>query len=141
MATAANISGWKFSIANAASPEVLTAVEEVRTVSNVGKTNTLVDATNFDSPAGTREYIAGLADGDEVTVECNYLPSATMQGIATSAVDNRQARQCRLTYTASSPERRFTFTGVFLGYSVAPSSTEINTITFTIKISGNVSRV
>jgi hypothetical protein len=141
MATKANISGWKFSIVNNNSPEVLTALEEVRTVSNVGKTNTLVDATNFDSPAGTREYIAGLADGDEVTIECNYIPAAVMQGVAIGAVDNRQTRQCRLTYTVSSPERRFTFNGVFLGYSIAPSSTEINTITFTVKISGNVSRV
>lgn len=138
--TAANISNWKFYLGTAASPQVLTAIEEVRTVSNVGKTNSLVEVTNFDSPTGTREYIAGLADGDEITVECNYIPGATMQAAAMLAVDNGDTRLARLSYMATSPEKRFSFQAVCLGYSVAPSPTEVNSLTFTFKISGQVTR-
>jgi hypothetical protein len=141
MATAATISGFSFLLGTAASPQVLTAIEEVISVSGVGKTNQLLDVTNFDSDAGTREYIAGLAEGDEITVECNWKSGATMQLAAMVAVDSGATRNARLRYNNSSPQRSWSFGAVCLGYAVAPSSTEQNRITFTYKISGAVTRV
>lgn len=138
--TQANISRWQFYLGSAASPQVLSKLEEVRTISNIGKTNTLVEATNFDSPAGTREYIAGLADGDEISVECNYIPGAANQTIAMTAVDSGASRLFRVAYTGSSPEKRFTGQVVCLGYSISPSPTEVNSISFTFKISGDINR-
>jgi hypothetical protein len=138
--TAATISRWKFYLQNNASPQVLVALEEVFNVSRIGKTNSLVDVTNFDSPVGTREYIAGLADGDEFTVECNYYPSATNQGMAMTAVDAGATRNMRLNYTGTSPEKKWSASVVCLSYGVVPSATERNTISFTFKISGDVSR-
>lgn len=139
--TSATISKFKFYLGTNASPQVLTAIEEVRSVSGVGQVNSLVDATNFDSPANSREYIAGLADGSEITVECNYVPGATMQVAAMTAVEAGATRKARLTYTAASPEKRFSFDVVCLGYEVAPSPTEVNAITFTFKITGAITRV
>lgn len=143
MTTAANISNFKFYLQNTgASPiTTLTALEEVVSVSGIGKTNNLVDVTNFDSPSGTREYIAGLADGDEFTVECNYKPGATMQGIAMSAVDSGATRSAKLAYLGSSPNRTWSFSVVCMGYTLAPSATEQNKMTFTYKITGSVVRV
>ena len=140
--TAATISNWsfKFNDQTASPTSALVAIEEVYSVSNVGKTNQLVEVTNFDSAVGTKEYIAGLAEGDEITVEANYIPGATNQPKAMTLVDNGSSRTCVLTYTGSSPQKKFTFTGVFIGYSVAPSPTERNSIRYTIKISGAVTR-
>jgi len=138
--TQATISNWQFYIGTDASPQVLSAIEEVFSVSNVGKTTSLVDVTNFDSTNNTREYIAGLADGDEITVEANYYPAATNQGVAMTAVDNQATRLGRLSYTGVSPEKTWSFSMVCLGYSVVPSPTERNTVQFTFKITGDVTR-
>lgn len=140
MTTSANISNFKFYLGTAASPQVLTAMEEVVSVSGIGKTNNLVDVTNFDSPSGTREYIAGLADGDEFTVECNYKPGATMQTAAMTAVDSGATRKAKLTYQGSSPLRNWSFDVVCMGYTLAPSATEQNKMSFTYKITGTVAR-
>lgn len=139
MATQANIGRWKFYLGSTASPIVYNAVEEVFNISGLGKTNNLVDVTNFDSDEGTMEYIAGLADGQEITVECNYVPSATQQAAMISAVDTQVNRSFRIAYIGSSPEERFTFEGVPLSWVVTPSPTERNTISFTVKISGDIS--
>jgi len=140
MTTLANISRWQFLLGTAASPQVLTAIEEVYSVSPVGKSNQLVDVTNFDSPAGTKEFIAGLAEGDEITVEANFIPGATMQTAAMTAVDSGATRKARLTYTGSSPNKTWSFDAVCMSYGVQPSPTERNTIRFTFKITGSVTR-
>lgn len=140
MTTQANIGNWKFYFGSNASPSVLSAIEEVFNVSNVGKTNSLEDVTNFDSPENTREYIAGLADGDEITVEANYYPAATQQAAVMTAVDNGDTRPCRLSYTAVSPEKTWSFDAVALSYSIVPSPTGRNTIQYTLKITGDVTR-
>jgi hypothetical protein len=84
------------------------------------------------------EYIAGLSDGQEVTVECNYIPGATQQTAMVSAVDAQANRSFRASYIGSSPEELFTFVGVPLSWVVTPSPTEQNTISFTVKISGDI---
>jgi hypothetical protein len=119
---------------------VYTAVEEVFSVSGLGKTNQQVDVTNFDSPAGTMEYIAGLADGEEITVEANYLPAGTQQIAMMAAVDAGANRKFQVTYTKVSPNKTFTFTGTPLSYKIVPSATDKNTIQFTVKVSGDITR-
>ena len=137
--TQANIGNWKFYLLlTSTSPNAYAAVEEAFTISGLGKTNNLVDVTNFDSPTGTMEYIAGLADGQEITVECNYYPSATVQAAMIAAADAGLNRSYRISYIGSSPIETFTFTGVPLSWVITPSATEQSTITFTVKISGDI---
>lgn len=138
--TAATISNWQFMFGSAASPQVLAAIEEVFSVSGLGKTNDLVEVTNFDSPAGTKEYIAGLADGSEISVEANYIPGATVQPLVMTAVDNGDTRLCKLRYTGTSPEKTFSFSAVCIGYEIGPTPTEQNTISFTFKVTGDITR-
>lgn len=138
--TAATISNWKLEIGTAASPQVLTAIEEIFSVSGLGKTNNLVDVTNFDSPTGTTEYIAGLSDGSEFTAEANYVPGATHQPVVMTAVDSGDTRLARLRYTGTSPEKTFSMSVVCIGYEVAPSTDSQNTITFTFKVTGDITR-
>ena len=137
--TAANIGNWQFLLGTNASPQVPTAIEEVYSISGVGVTNTLEDVTNFDS-GSNMEYIAGLADGVEITIEANYLPAGTMQAAFMTAVDNGDTRVARATYTGASPNKTFSFSLVCLGYTVAPNPTGKNAITFSGKITGAVTR-
>ena len=138
--TDATISNWQFQIEDIASPPVLQSVEEVISVSGLGKSNELVEATNFDSPQGTREFIAGLSDGAEFTVEANYIPGATVQPLVMDAVDSGATRPAVLSYTGVSPNKTFSFSAVCLGYEVAPDNQGVNQISFTFKVSGDITR-
>lgn len=138
--TAATISNWQFLVGTAASPQVLTSLEEVIDASGIGVANELVPATNWDSPTGTKEFIAGLAEGEEFTVECNYVTNATMQEAMMTAVDSGDTRLARLVYTAVSPQKTWDFSAVCLNYVVNPENEAVNTITFTFKITGAVTR-
>jgi hypothetical protein len=122
------------------SPTLYTAVPEVFSISGIGQTNDLVDVTNFDS-AGNREYIGGLADGQEVTIEANYVPehaSFAQQSGLISDVTSKLTVDFQLLHTATSPNVLFSFSLAMLSYVINPSVDNRNTITFTGKISGSV---
>lgn len=122
------------------SPAVFTAIPEVFSISGVGQTNALVDVTNFDS-AGSREYVGGLADGQEITIECNYVPehaNFAQQSGMISDVTGKVTRGFQLLATGSSPNVLFEFSAAVLSYAVGPSIDDKNTITFTAKISGAI---
>jgi len=123
------------------SPNVYTAVEEVSSLSGLGKTNPLIDATSFDSTA--REYIAGLADGQELSVECKRVHTASsVQDSVVTDVDNGTTRNFQLVITDASVSpnltKTYTFAAVCLSWVVTPSFDDANMIAFTLKISGAI---
>ena len=66
MATNAFLGGITFARKDTGvSPNVYRSIEEVIDLPNFGETAPLVKATHFASTA--QEYIAGLADGDELS--------------------------------------------------------------------------
>lgn len=74
-ATAAVIGyGTSFSIYGGST---YTAVAEVTNITWPGYTRDAVDATNMASPNEFREFIPGLMDAGEVTIEMNFIPSAS----------------------------------------------------------------
>lgn len=140
--TLATISHWQFKLQTLASPITLQSIEEVVSVAGIGTTSPTVDVTNFDSPAGTKEYIAGLAEGSEFTVECNYIPSGSnKQKLAMDAADAKVNRSFSLIYTGSSPNRSFTGTVACQGWEIVPSATSQNLLRLNYKITGNIVRV
>ncbi len=57
----------------------VTTIAEVVSISGPGLKRDTIDATNMGSTAPGREYIFGLLDGGEVTLEVNFLPGDTTQ--------------------------------------------------------------
>lgn len=135
MTTSANISNFKFRLGSAGSPQTFAAIEEVFDISGAGQTNDLEQVTNFDSPTGQHEYIGGLADGDEVTVQANFVPAATNQKALVAAVAAKVNRDFQIAYIGVSPEVVMEFEGVPLHWSIVPSPTNKNVIQFRVKIS------
>lgn len=135
--TAANTGNWKVLTGTAASPQVLTEIEEVLDLSEFGDAVELIDVTNFDTDAGQKEFIGGLAEGDEFTVECNYLTgAATHQAFLRD--DKSNTRLFRIASDETSPETRFAGSCVNMGWKLTPSLTDQNKITFTFKITGSI---
>lgn len=70
-------SGATLQLGSGASPQVYTTIAEVLRCGPIGSTNPEVDVTNLDSTA--KEYIAGLADGNNVEFEMNWIAGNTQQ--------------------------------------------------------------
>jgi predicted secreted protein len=121
-------------------PDVFTAIPEVISLSGMGKTNSLVDVTNFDS-AGAKEYIAGLADGTEITVEANYLPADTQQQALIADVDAGLTRNIQVITDDGTTETTYDFAVVALSWVLNPSNDDRNTISFGLKITGAITAV
>ena len=129
MATAATVGKWAITID-------ATALEEVLSVSGMGKTNDTIEVTNFDSPAGTKEYIPGLAEGSEISIDCNYLSAGTGQLALQTAVDAGSNVAVVMTYDTTAAT--FTFTASAVGWTIAPSTNDQNRIEFALKVSGDI---
>lgn len=126
-----------FERGDGASPEGFDRVCEVFSISGLGKTKSLVDVTTFCS-GGNREYIGGLADGQEMTIEANYdCESAILESLI-GDVNTDGTHNYRLVIECGSPSKIFNFAGTPLSWVINPSVDNRNTITFTIKISGEI---
>jgi hypothetical protein len=140
--TAGFTGGITFSRQNiSGSPYAYDDLEEVKSISGLGKTNPLIDTTSFDSTA--REYIAGLADGQEISVECVRVHTAgNNQDDLVTDVDNGTTSTFRLVVTDSSVSpnltNTYTFSAVCLSWAISPSYDDANMISFTLKISGDI---
>ncbi len=137
MSNDAFVGGLTFRIGAAGSPTSFTDVCPVISVSGVGKTNELVDTTTFCS-GGVREYVGGLADGTEVTIDANYETNNTELDDMITAVENKQTRDIQLYMSDGTNGKTYTFRAAFLGWTVNPSIDDRNTITYTAKISGDI---
>lgn len=132
MATQADIGKWSFSMGPQGSPQ---EIEECLSVSELGQTNSLIDVTNFQSDAGTMEYIAGLADGSEISIECNRVPAAVGQAALKLAVENQETNQFTLVYDATTT---YTFDAVCMSEVLNPSISEQNKVSYSVKVSGKI---
>lgn len=137
MATSATISSFLFQLGDGASPQVYSTIEEVLSITGVGVQNELIDVTNFDSPNSSKEYISGLGDGAEITVECNFV-SGTQQLALMADVDAGNTENFQLLNQNTSPNEKYQFDAVCKGWTIEPSATEQNRIIFTLKISGDI---
>lgn len=119
------------------SPGEYEKVCQVFGISGLGQTNALIDATTFCS-GGSREYIGGLADGTEVSIECNFEQNALVLREMIDDVSNKASRNFQVRVEDGSPTLAFAFLGICLGWTLNPSVDDRNTITYTVKISGDI---
>lgn len=109
---------------------------QVQGISGFGETNEQVDATTFCSN-GSREYIGGLADGEEMTLTMVFENDATLAAMRTD-VRNKTNKTGRIVVDAGSPSMIFSFTYTPLGWVMNPSVEDVNRIDYTLKISGTI---
>lgn len=138
MATSAFIgSQTQLKIGDAASPEVFTLIGEVVSIGDFGQENDLIEATHMMSTA--KEYIYGLADGVELPVVCNYLPTQAQQVAALAAQAAKTTKNFKLVLpTTGGGGLTFTFSALIKGWRIPMAPNEIDRITFNLKISGSI---
>ena len=69
--------GTKVLIASVAAPLVYVEVGEVTSVTPPPMTRDIIDATHMASPNKWREFIAGLKDGGEMSLDINFVPGSS----------------------------------------------------------------
>lgn len=74
--------GTKILMGDGATPEAFAEIGEPGDFED-SDTIAQIEVTNHQSPGGRKEYIADLIDGDEISVECNYIPNHPTHNRAT----------------------------------------------------------
>ncbi len=131
MAASAASSGFGAVFAYESAASVFTALAEVLSVTPPAIAVETIEVTHMGSDDGFREYIAGLKDGGEVTVNMNYVEaSATLlQTLVLAGIETfRITFPGSSTYTFSGIPTAFTFDDVVIDDKIAMS--------LTIKVSG-----
>jgi predicted secreted protein len=78
--------GTILKIGDGATPEVFTAIAEVKDITGPGLTREFADFTHQQSSGGYREYKPTFKNSGDVTFKCNFLPDDETQGFATGGL-------------------------------------------------------
>jgi hypothetical protein len=134
MMTAAVLgSGATLGLGSGASPQVYTTIAEVLRCGPIGSTNPEVDVTNLDSTA--KEYIAGLADGNTVEFEMNWVAGNTQQQSLRTSQAAGSTVNLQMVWPTS-PETKAQFDLVLLEFSMGETTPESQV---TASVSGRIS--
>lgn len=113
--------GATLQLSDDASPEVFTTIAEVLRCGPIGSTNPEVDVTNLDSTA--KEYIAGLADGNTVDFDLNWVVGNTQQEALRTAVAAGSTKHLKMIWQTS-PNTTADFQLVMLQFEIAETTPE-----------------
>jgi hypothetical protein len=108
-------------LGSGASPQVYTTIAEVLRCGPIGSTNTEVDVTNLDSTA--KEYIAGLADGNNVEFDVNWIAGNTQQTSLRTSQAAGSTVNLRMVWQTS-PNTNAQFDLVLLTFDIAETTPE-----------------
>lgn len=114
--------------------EQLVLIPEVRTIGDTGSESPLVETTPIDKTA--KEYIAGISDGDEKDIVCNYLRDCPVQREFRDAAKNRENRQFGVEFP-NGVEASFTMTLLSMRMN-NPEAEQALQFTVKAKVSGEV---
>ena len=98
-----------------------TTIAEVLRCGPIGSTNPEVDVTNLDSTA--KEYIAGLADGNTVDFDVNWIAGNTEQESLRTSQAAGSTVSLVMTWQTS-PNTIATFSLVLLGFEMGETTAE-----------------
>lgn len=119
--------GSKFAIYNGSA---YIDVAEVTNITWPGYSRDAVDATHMASPNTFREYIAGLMDAGEVSVEINFVPSATDVIVAAMVAG---VGQFQIEHVSG---MKLQFSAIVTGYEAAVPLDDKMTASATFKVTG-----
>lgn len=118
------------------SPVQYAAIGEVTSISGPSLARDAIDATHMASPGGWREFIPGLKDGGEITIEFNFVPGSQSYADLQAAFNSSDAVPFRLTFPDGSPGTTWTFDGIVTGLESDMPVDDKATGTMTVKLTG-----
>lgn len=129
--------GMELKIGDGASPEVFTAIPEIKTFSGPGGSATVIDVTDLSSQA--KEKRMGLADEGQLSFTINYIPTNDEHAALREAREDRAETNFKLVFTDDSPSTTWSFSGFVTGFSVSGAVDGVVEANVTIEITGAIS--
>ncbi|MGW4030745.1 phage tail tube protein [Streptomyces sp. NPDC004838] len=125
--------GVAFARGDGAVPEVFTAIAHVTNVGGPGLSRNTIDVTTHQSPDAWMEFIGGLKDGGEVSLDINYDPADHDQLIAD--FDDKDPRSYRLVFPDPA-QTTWTLKSVMTGFEPSAPVDDKLSAALTFKVSG-----
>ncbi len=118
-------------------------IAECTSIGLAGNKRDAIDVTNHDSTAPVREFIAGLLDGANVEITCNFLPTnSTQRSMMTDLQNSGSSTTIPQTFSIRWPDAAlttWTFTAFVTNVGpVAPVADKL-TCTLTVHITRSIS--
>lgn len=88
--------GTLFKIRTSTGPDVYTTIGEQASVTPFGIAVDSIDATHEESSGAWREFIAGLKDAGETSLEIHYVPGGTAEATLLAALGTTKV--CRVVF-------------------------------------------
>jgi len=117
------------------SPEIFNEISELMDVAPPESVRDSLEATHHGSPDGAKEYLYGLIDNGEVTLELNHIPGNSQQVGLRDDQKNKVMRNFQVVWPDSA-STTVTFTGLVLSIGRAIPKEEKMTISVGLKVSG-----
>ena len=133
--------GITMSIEDTPGADTWTLIPGLISPPTLGKTNPLVDVTDFDSTA--KEYIGGLSDGNEISATFHYDAAAGTNAQLVqlqTAVDNKTNVNIQVAVTDGTTTDTYEFAIVPLSWTLGGGPEDVATLEFSLKISGAIAK-
>ncbi|WEX07371.1 phage tail tube protein [Chelativorans sp. AA-79] len=124
--------GSVFEMADLATPTVFTYIAEAYNYAPPSETTDTPDATNFQSPNRTKEFVEGLTDPGESSFEMNLVPGSASDKALIAAKGKK--KWCRFTWPNGV---QIMYIGLRQGYERSVPNDDKMTATVTWKVSGD----
>ncbi|MCD0450765.1 phage tail tube protein [Actinocorallia sp. API 0066] len=126
--------GTKFLRGNGATPtEAFVAIAEVTNVTPPGMSRDTYDVTSHDSPNRRREFIGGLVDAGEVSIEINYDPA--LHDVLVADFDDVDPRNYQIQFPDPALTT-WTFAAIMTGFEPEAPHDDKLSASVTFKVSG-----
>lgn len=127
--------GMTIAAGDSASPESFTTITEVKGIDGPGGQANEIEVTDLSSTA--KEYILGLQDEGDITLEINYIPANTLHTQLRADKAAGTIRNYRITFT-DSPATTWTFSGLVKGFAVSNATDNVTQASVTLRVSGTI---
>lgn len=133
--------GAAFGIGDGASPEVFTDIAEVFNITPPSETIDIIDATHMKSPGRRREFIPGLIDTGEMSLEMNFIPGGTAETALDAEIGKLVTTNYRITFPdGTTGSATWIFAGFVIGFEPAAPNEDKMTATVTIKVTSTITK-
>lgn len=109
--------GTVLKIGNGASPEVFSAISEIKTFTGPGGSAAVIDVTDLSSAA--KEKRMGLADEGQLSFTIHYIPNDTQHALLRTKRATRVETNFKLVFTDASPATTWSFSGFVTNFAVS----------------------
>lgn len=117
----------------------VTPVNSIGNVTNVtppNPTRDIVDITSSSSANMAREFIAGLIDYGEASIELNWMPGDAVDVLLRGVAMERNPRTWKLIWTQMTPDVSCTFAAFLTGFERSSPMDDKMSGTLTLKVTG-----